>query len=170
MNSTSPSPVAIGATTVPSPSPVAINSTTVPSPSSVPSSTPSPSSVTPAAVPSPAVVPSVSTPSPVWPSVPSSAVEPSPSTPSVPSSNFPAISPSSVQAGSPFADDILLFLLVALLASVCLRWVCRTRTNKAAQQYNRIDDPFDVETELVGVKKQYIQEIPEPELPEENTV
>ena len=150
MNSTSPSPVAINSTTVPSPSPVAINSTTVPSPSSVPSSTPSP-----LAIPSP--------------SVPSSAVEPSPSTPSVPSSNFPAISPSSVQAGSPFADDILLFLLVALLVSVCLRWVCRTRTNKAAQ-YNRIDDPFDVETELVGVKKQYIQEIPEPELPEENTV
>tara|TARA_B110000208_G_scaffold144270_1_gene174010 strand:+ start:291 stop:557 length:267 start_codon:yes stop_codon:yes gene_type:complete len=88
----------------------------------------------------------------------------------VPSSNFPAISPSSVQAGSPFADDILLFLLVALLASVCLRWGCRTRTNKAAQQYNRIDDPFDVETELVGVKKQYVPEMPEPELPEENTV
>jgi hypothetical protein len=87
----------------------------------------------------------------------------------VPSSNFPAISPSSVQAGSPFADDILLFFLVALLVSVCLRWVCRTRTKKNAQ-YNRIDDPFDVETELVGVKKQYIQEIPEPELPEENTV
>jgi len=115
------------------------------------------------------VVPSVSTPSPVWPSVPSSAVEPSPSTPSVPSSNFPAISPSSVQAGSPFADDILLFLLVALLVSVCLRWVCRTRTKKNAQ-YNRIDDPFDVETELIGVKTQYIPEIPEPELPEENTV
>jgi hypothetical protein len=87
----------------------------------------------------------------------------------VPSSNFPAISPSSVQAGSPFADDILLFLLVALLVSVCLRWGCRTRTNKAAQQYNRIDDPFDVETELVGVKTQST-EIPKPELPEENTV
>ena len=154
MNSTSPSPVAINSTTVPSPSPVAINSTTVPSPVA-------PSPVTPAAVPSSSVVlPSPSS----TPSVPSSST-----TPSVPSSNFPAISPSSVQAGSPFADDILLFLLVALLVSVCLRWVCRTRTNKAAQ-YNRIDDPFDVETELVGVKKQYIQEIPEPELPEENTV
>ena len=87
----------------------------------------------------------------------------------MPSSNFPAISPSSVQAGSPFADDILLFLLVALLASVCLRWGCRTRTIKA-QQYNRIDDPFDVETELIGVKTQNIPEIAEPELPEENTV
>jgi hypothetical protein len=152
-----------------SPSPVAINSTTVPSPAVVPP-TPSPLAIPSPSVPSPAVVPSVSTPSPVWPSVPSSAVEPSPSTPSVPSSNFPAISPSSVQAGSPFADDILLFLLVALLASVCLRWGCRTRTNKAAQQYNRIDDPFDVETELIGIKTQYIPEIPEPELPEENTV
>jgi len=165
MNSTSPSPVAINSTTVPSPSPVAINSTTVPSPVApspvTPAAVPSPSSVTPAAVPSSSVVlPSPSS----TPSVPSSST-----TPSVPSSNFPAISPSSVQAGSPFADDILLFLLVALLVSVCLRWVCRTRTNKAAQ-YNRIDDPFDVETELVGVKKQYIQEIPEPELPEENTV
>jgi len=168
MNSTSPSPVAIGATTVPSPS--SVTPAAVPSPSSVtPAAVPSPSSVTPAAVPSsssveptpsPLVLPSPST----TPSVPSSST-----TPSVPSSNFPAISPSSVQAGSPFADDILLFLLVALLVSVCLRWVCRTRTNKAAQ-YNRIDDPFDVETELVGVKKQYIQEIPEPELPEENTV
>ena len=149
MNSTSPSPVAIGATTVPSPSSV------------TPAAVPSPSSVTPAAVPSSSVVlPSPSS----TPSVPSSST-----TPSVPSSNFPAISPSSVQAGSPFADDILLFLLVALLVSVCLRWVCRTRTKKNAQ-YNRIDDPFDVETELVGVKKQYIQEIPEPELPEENTV
>ena len=148
MNSTSPSPVAINSTTVPSPSPV--NSTTVPSPSSV----------TPAAVPSSSVVlPSPST----TPSVPSS----SSTTPSVPSSNFPAISPSSVQIGSPFADDILLFFLVALLISVCLRWGCRTRTSKTAQ-YNRLDDPFDVETELVGVKKQY--EIPEPELPEENTV
>ena len=155
-----------------SPSPVAINSTTVPSPSSVtPAAVPSPSSVTPAAVPSSSSVPP--TPSPLAipsPSVPSSAVVPSSSTPSVPSSNFPAISPSSVQAGSPFADDILLFLLVALLISVCLRWVCRTRTNKAAQQYNRIDDPFDVETELIGVKTQSIPEIPEPELPEENTV
>ena len=150
MNSTSPSPVAIGATTVPSPSSV------------TPAAVPSPSSVTPAAVPSSSVVlPSPSS----TPSVPSSST-----TPSVPSSNFPAISPSSVQIGSPFADDILLFFLVALLISVCLRWVCRTRTNKAAQQYNRIDDPFDVETELVGVKKQYIPEISEPELPEENTV
>ena len=159
MNSTSPSPVAINSTTVPSPSPV--NSTTVPSPSSVtPAAVPSPSSVTPAAVPSSSVVlPSPST----TPSVPSS----SSTTPSVPSSNFPAISPSSVQIGSPFADDILLFFLVALLISVCLRWGCRTRTSKTAQ-YNRLDDPFDVETELVGVKKQY--EIPEPELPEENTV
>ena len=168
MNSTSPSSVpspmnvSTPASALPSPSPVvAINSTTVPSPSSVtPAAVPSSSSVPP--TPSPLAIPS--------PSVPSSAVVPSSSTPSVPSSNFPAISPSSVQAGSPFADDILLFLLVALLASVCLRWGCRTRTNKAAQQYNRIDDPFDVETELVGVKKQYIQEIPEPELPEENTV
>jgi len=168
MNSTSPSPVAIGATTVPSPS--SVTPAAVPSPSSVtPAAVPSPSSVTPAAVPSsssveptpsPLVLPSPST----TPSVPSSST-----TPSVPSSNFPAISPSSVQAGSPFADDILLFFLVALLVSVCLRWVCRTRTKKNAQ-YNRIDDPFDVETELVGVKKQYIQEIPEPELPEENTV
>ena len=169
MNSTSPSSVpspmnvSTPASALPSPSPVvAINSTTVPSPSSV-------VAINFTTVPSPAVVPSVSTPSPVWPSVPSSAVEPSPSTPSVPSSNFPAISPSSVQAGSPFADDILLFLLVALLVSVCLRWVCRTRTKKNAQ-YNRIDDPFDVETELIGVKTQYIPEIPEPELPEENTV
>ena len=163
MNSTSPSPVAINSTTVPSPSPVAINSTTVPSPVApspvTPAAVPSPSSVTPAAVPSSSVVlPSPST----TPSVPSSST-----TPSVPSSNFPAISPSSVQIGSPFADDILLFFLVALLISVCLRWVCRTRTNKAAQ-YNRIDDPFDVETELIGVKTQ--SEIPEPELPEENTV
>ena len=151
--------VSTPASALPSPSPVvAINSTTVPSPSSV-------VAINFTTVPSSAVEPSPSTPS-----VPSPAVVPSSSTPSVPSSNFPAISPSSVQAGSPFADDILLFLLVALLASVCLRWGCRTRTNKAAQQYNRIDDPFDVETELVGVKKQYIQEIPEPELPEENTV
>ena len=159
MNSTSPSPVA---SALPSPV-VAIPSPSVPSPSPVtPAAVPSPSSVTPAAVPSSSVVlPSPSS----TPSVPSSST-----TPSVPSSNFPAISPSSVQIGSPFADDILLFFLVALLISVCLRWVCRTRTNKAAQQYNRIDDPFDVETELVGVKKQYIQEIPEPELPEENTV
>ena len=165
MNSTSPSPVAINSTTVPSPSPVAINSTTVPSPVApspvTPAAVPSPSSVTPAAVPSSSVVlPSPSS----TPSVPSSST-----TPSVPSSNFPAISPSSVQIGSPFADDILLFFLVALLISVCLRWVCRTRTNKAAQ-YNRIDDPFDVETELIGVKTQYVPEIPEPELPEENTV
>ena len=156
MNSTSPSPVAINSTTVPSPSPVAINSTTVPSPVApspvTPAAVPSPSSVTPAAVPSSSVV----------------LLSPS-TTPSVPSSNFPAISPSSVQIGSPFADDILLFFLVALLISVCLRWVCRTRTNKAAQQYNRIDDPFDVETELIGVKTQST-EIPEPELPEENTV
>ena len=146
--------VSTPASALPSPSSVvAINSTTVPSPVA-------PSPVTPAAVPSSSSV--EPTPSPL--------VLPSPSTtPSVPSSNFPAISPSSVQAGSPFADDILLFFLVALLISVCLRWVCRTRTNKAAQQYNRIDDPFDVETELVGVKTQ-IPEIPEPELPEENTV
>jgi hypothetical protein len=94
--------------------------------------------------------------------VPSSSV-------STPTAVWPAISPSSVQAGSPFADDILLFLLVALLVSVCLRWGCRTRTSKAAQQYNRIDDPFDVETELVGVKTQST-EIPKPELSEENTV
>ena len=151
--------VSTPASALPSPSPVvAINSTTVPSPSSV-------VAINFTTVPSSAVEPSPSTPS-----VPSPAVVPSSSTPSVPSSNFPAISPSSVQAGSPFADDILLFLLVALLASVCLRWGCRTRTNKAAQQYNRIDDPFDVETELVGVKKQYVPEMPEPELPEENTV
>jgi len=144
------------------PSPSSVTPAAVPSPSSVtPAAVPSPSSVTPAAVPSSSVVlPSPST----TPSVPSSST-----TPSVPSSNFPAISPSSVQIGSPFADDILLFFLVALLISVCLRWVCRTRTNKAAQQYNRIDDPFDVETELVGVKKQF-PEISEPELPEENTV
>jgi len=103
--------------------------------------TPSPSSI---AVPSSGAVPSHNVPSPS-----SIAI-------TVPSSSTFVSGPSSNHSETNTSQDILLFLLTSILVFLCVRFFCRTRTRKDIE-YGHID-PFEIETELVGVIEEHVQD------------